>query len=41
LKVKVEPASGGGAAEMIEADIVLVAIGRVPYTEGLASKASA
>jgi dihydrolipoamide dehydrogenase len=35
LKVKVEPASGGGAAEMIEADIVLVAIGRVPYTEGL------
>src|SRR3984957_14391223 len=35
LKVKVEPASGGGAAETIEADIVLVAIGRVPYTEGL------
>src|SRR6266851_2935119 len=35
LKVKVEPASGGGAAEAIEADIVLVAIGRVPYTEGL------
>src|SRR5579864_3516295 len=34
LKVKVEPAAGG-AAEMIEADIVLVAIGRVPYTEGL------
>jgi dihydrolipoamide dehydrogenase len=33
--VKVEPASGGGAAEIIEADIVLVAIGRVPYTEGL------
>jgi dihydrolipoamide dehydrogenase len=35
LKVKVEPASGGGAVETIEADIVLVAIGRVPYTEGL------
>jgi dihydrolipoamide dehydrogenase len=35
LKVKVEPAAGGGAAETIEADIVLVAIGRVPFTEGL------
>ncbi len=35
LKVKVEPAAGGGAAEAIEADVVLVAIGRVPYTEGL------
>jgi dihydrolipoamide dehydrogenase len=34
LKVKVEPAAGG-AAETIEADSVLVAIGRVPYTEGL------
>jgi dihydrolipoamide dehydrogenase len=34
LKVKVEPA-GGGTAETLEADIVLVAIGRVPYTEGL------
>jgi dihydrolipoamide dehydrogenase len=34
LKVKVEPATGG-AAETLEADIVLVAIGRVPYTEGL------
>ena len=33
--MKVEPAAGGGAAETIEADIVLVAIGRVPYTEGL------
>jgi dihydrolipoamide dehydrogenase len=38
LKVKVEPAVGG-AAEMIEADIVLVAIGRVPYTEGLGLEA--
>ena len=35
LKVKVEPAAGGGAAETIEADVVLVAIGRVPYTAGL------
>ncbi len=38
LKVKVEPATAGaqaGAAETMEADIVLVAIGRVPYTEGL------
>jgi dihydrolipoamide dehydrogenase len=34
LKATVEPAKGG-AAETIEADIVLVAIGRVPYTEGL------
>jgi dihydrolipoamide dehydrogenase len=34
LKVKVEPAAGG-AAEMLEADVVLVAIGRVPFTEGL------
>jgi dihydrolipoamide dehydrogenase len=35
LKVRVEPAAGDGAAETIEADVVLVAIGRVPYTEGL------
>jgi dihydrolipoamide dehydrogenase len=34
LKATVEPAKGG-AAETIEADIVLVAIGRVPYTESL------
>jgi dihydrolipoamide dehydrogenase len=34
LKAKVEPASGG-AAEMIEADVVLVAVGRVPYIAGL------
>ena len=33
-KVTVEPAAGG-AAETIGADVVLVAIGRVPYTEGL------
>jgi dihydrolipoamide dehydrogenase len=35
LKVKVEPAAGGGTAETIETDIVLVAIGRVPFTDGL------
>jgi dihydrolipoamide dehydrogenase len=35
LKVKVEPAAGGAAAETMEADVVLVAIGRVPFTEGL------
>jgi dihydrolipoamide dehydrogenase len=34
LKVQVEPAVGG-APQTIEADVVLVAIGRVPYTEGL------
>ena len=34
LKAKVEPAKGG-AAETIEADVVLVAVGRVPYTQGL------
>ncbi len=34
LKATVEPAKGG-AAETIEADVVLVAIGRVPYTQGL------
>jgi dihydrolipoamide dehydrogenase len=34
LKVKVEPASGG-AAETIDADVVLVSVGRVPYSNGL------
>jgi len=34
LKATVEPAAGG-AGGSIEADVVLVAIGRVPYTEGL------
>jgi dihydrolipoamide dehydrogenase len=33
-KVTVEPAAGG-AAETLDADVVLVAIGRVPYTDGL------
>jgi dihydrolipoyl dehydrogenase len=37
LKASVEPAKAdkAGAAETIEADAVLVAIGRVPYTDGL------
>ena len=39
LKVKVEP-SAGGTAEMLDADVVLVAIGRVPYTEGLGLEAA-
>jgi dihydrolipoamide dehydrogenase len=34
LKAAIEPAAGG-AAETLEADVVLVAIGRVPYTAGL------
>jgi dihydrolipoamide dehydrogenase len=34
LVAKVEPATGGDA-QSIEADVVLVCIGRVPYTEGL------
>jgi dihydrolipoamide dehydrogenase len=34
LKARVEP-SAGGTAETIEADVALIAIGRVPYTEGL------
>jgi dihydrolipoamide dehydrogenase len=38
LKAKVEPAKGG-TAETIEADVVLVAIGRIPYTDGLGLEA--
>ena len=34
LKATIEPAKGG-TAETIEADVVLVAIGRVPYIDGL------
>ena len=37
LKATVEPAAGG-KAETLEADVTLVAIGRVPYTEGLGLK---
>ncbi len=34
LKVTIEPAKGG-AGETLDADVVIVAIGRKPYTEGL------
>jgi dihydrolipoamide dehydrogenase len=38
LKARIEPAKGG-AAETIEADVLLVAIGRVPFTAGLGLEA--
>jgi dihydrolipoamide dehydrogenase len=38
LKASVEPAAGG-TAEIVEADVALIAIGRVPYTEGLGLEA--
>jgi dihydrolipoyl dehydrogenase len=34
LRAQVEP-SAGGRAETLEADVTLIAVGRVPYTEGL------
>jgi dihydrolipoamide dehydrogenase len=37
LIAQIEPAAGG-KSETLEADVVLVAIGRVPYTEGLGLK---
>jgi dihydrolipoamide dehydrogenase len=37
LSARIEPAAGGAAATL-EADVVLVCIGRVPYTEGLGLK---
>ena len=37
LKATIEPAAGG-AAETLEADVVLVCIGRVPYIDGLGLK---
>jgi dihydrolipoamide dehydrogenase len=37
LKATIEPAAGG-AAETLECDVALVAIGRVPFTEGLGLK---
>ncbi|MGY3547233.1 dihydrolipoamide dehydrogenase [Bradyrhizobium sp. USDA 4472] len=37
LKATIEPAAGG-PAETVEADVVLVCIGRVPYTDGLGLK---
>jgi dihydrolipoamide dehydrogenase len=39
LAASVQPAAGG-AAETIEADVVLVSIGRVPFTEGLGLEAA-
>ncbi len=39
LKATVEPAAGG-AAETVDADVVLVAVGRVPYTNGLGLEAA-
>jgi dihydrolipoamide dehydrogenase len=37
LRVSIEPAQGG-AGQDIEADVVLVATGRIPYTDGLGLK---
>jgi dihydrolipoamide dehydrogenase len=34
LKVTIEPAAGG-EKQLLDADVVLVAIGRIPYTQGL------
>jgi dihydrolipoamide dehydrogenase len=34
LKASIEPAAGG-SAETVDADVALIAVGRVPYTEGL------
>jgi dihydrolipoamide dehydrogenase len=39
LTARVEPVAGG-AAESIDADIVLVSIGRIPFTEGLGLEAA-
>src|SRR5262245_41359687 len=39
LKAQVEPAEGG-TREAIEADVVLVAVGRVPFTDGLGLEAA-
>jgi dihydrolipoamide dehydrogenase len=38
LKATVEPAKGEGKPETIEADVVLVSTGRVPYTDALGLK---
>jgi dihydrolipoamide dehydrogenase len=37
LKASVEPAAGG-KAEIVEADVALIAVGRVPYVDGLGVK---
>src|SRR5262249_7243033 len=34
-RVTIEPANGPGEATQVDTDVVLVAIGRVPYTDGL------
>jgi dihydrolipoamide dehydrogenase len=34
-RIAIEPAAGGGPGAEVEADVVLIAIGRAPYTEGL------
>src|SRR5437764_714597 len=34
-KIAIAPAAGGGESMVVDADVVLVAIGRVPYTDGL------
>ncbi|HEX5998236.1 MAG TPA: dihydrolipoyl dehydrogenase [Hyphomicrobiaceae bacterium] len=38
-RVTIEPANGGGEATSIDTDVVLVCIGRVPYTNGLGLEA--
>jgi dihydrolipoamide dehydrogenase len=38
-RVTIEPANGTGEATQIDTDVVLVAIGRVPYTNGLGLEA--
>jgi dihydrolipoamide dehydrogenase len=38
-RVTIEPANGSGEATHIDTDVVLVAIGRVPYTNGLGLEA--
>jgi dihydrolipoamide dehydrogenase len=38
VKATIEAADGGGKAEAIETDVVLVAVGRRPFTEGLGLK---
>jgi len=35
VAVTIEAAQGGGGKETLQADVVLIAIGRVPYTDGL------
>src|ERR1700692_926244 len=38
-KISIQPAAGNGEAMTVDADVVLVAIGRVPYTDGLGLEA--